>query len=46
VVVICDPRVRRRRYGRVFLQSLPPMPVTTDLAEVEDFLATRDRVMA
>jgi ATP-dependent DNA helicase DinG len=46
VVVICDPRVHRRHYGRVFLQSLPPMPVTMDLAEVEDFLATCERAVA
>jgi ATP-dependent DNA helicase DinG len=28
VVVICDPRLTRRAYGRIFLASLPPMPVT------------------
>ncbi len=38
VVVICDPRVTGKSYGRVFLQSLPPMPVTRDLAEVLSFL--------
>lgn len=39
VVMLCDPRVQSRSYGRVFLRSLPPMPVIRELAEVEDFLA-------
>ena len=38
VVVICDPRVRGRSYGRVFLESLPPMPVTSELDDVLAFL--------
>jgi ATP-dependent DNA helicase DinG len=32
VVVICDPRLSERGYGRVFLASLPPMAVTRALA--------------
>lgn len=28
VVVICDPRLTRRAYGRIFRASLPPMAVT------------------
>jgi ATP-dependent DNA helicase DinG len=28
VVVICDPRMTRRAYGRIFRSSLPPMSVT------------------
>ena len=31
VVMICDPRLRGRSYGRVFLSSLPPMAQTRDL---------------
>ena len=30
VVVICDPRMVGRSYGRVFLAALPPMTVTRD----------------
>ncbi len=37
VVVICDPRVVGRSYGRVFLGSLPAMPVTRRLADVLTF---------
>jgi ATP-dependent DNA helicase DinG len=28
VVVICDPRMSERSYGRIFRTSLPPMPIT------------------
>ena len=42
VVVVCDPRLSSRGYGRVFLESLPPMPLTTDIDEVTKFFARRD----
>lgn len=38
VLVICDPRLRSRNYGKAFLENLPPMPTTHELAEVEAFL--------
>jgi ATP-dependent DNA helicase DinG len=38
VVVICDPRMLARSYGRVFLAALPPMTVTQDPDEVRRFL--------
>ena len=38
VVVICDPRMRGRGYGRVFLAALPPMSVTQDADEARRFL--------
>jgi ATP-dependent DNA helicase DinG len=41
VVVLCDPRLRTRGYGRIFLDSLPPMPRTSNLDEVMIFLETR-----
>ena len=37
VLAILDPRLRTMAYGRRFLQSLPPAPVTHDLAAVEQF---------
>jgi ATP-dependent DNA helicase DinG len=37
-VVICDPRMLGRSYGRVFLAALPPMTVTQDPDEVRRFL--------
>ena len=39
VVVICDPRMTGRSYGRSFLAALPPMTVTQEAAEVRRFLA-------
>lgn len=41
VVVLCDPRLRTRGYGRIFLDSLPPMPRTNRLEDVTTFLRTR-----
>ena len=38
VLVICDPRIRTRSYGRVFRDSLPPMRQAASQAEVEEFL--------
>ena len=39
VLMLLDPRLQRQRYGRVFLESLPPYRVTKDIAEVERFFA-------
>jgi len=36
-LVVCDPRIRTKSYGRVFLDSLPPMKQAVDRAEVEAF---------
>ena len=38
VVVICDPRLKSKSYGRVFHASLPPLRVTRDGDEVRRFL--------
>ena len=38
VMVLCDPRLTGKPYGRVFRESLPPMRPTRDLGEVQDFL--------
>jgi ATP-dependent DNA helicase DinG len=37
VLMLLDPRIQRQRYGRVFLESLPPYRITQDIAAVEDF---------
>jgi ATP-dependent DNA helicase DinG len=37
VLAILDPRLRTMGYGRRFLSSLPPAPVTQDLGAVERF---------
>ena len=38
VVVLADPRVRTKGYGRAFLASLPPMTVVEDPGEAVRFL--------
>ncbi|MEP7313317.1 MAG: ATP-dependent DNA helicase, partial [Pseudomonadota bacterium] len=38
VVVICDPRLTSRSYGRILLASLPPLRVSRELPEVSRFL--------
>lgn len=37
VLALLDPRLRSKGYGRRFLASLPPAPVTHDLTEVDRF---------
>lgn len=47
VLVLCDPRLLQKGYGKVFVESLPPMPLTRDLADVERFFrAAADSVEA
>ena len=37
VLVLCDPRLVGKSYGRVFLESLPPLPRTRAVADVQAF---------
>ncbi|OOZ37753.1 ATP-dependent DNA helicase [Solemya velesiana gill symbiont] len=37
VLVICDPRLLKRGYGHTFLDSMPPMARTRDIADVQRF---------
>ena len=39
VVVLCDPRLKTKGYGRLFIQSLPPMPQTISIDDVRQFFA-------
>ncbi len=39
VLVLCDPRLTSRSYGRVFLDSLPPFRRTRTLDDVQAFFA-------
>ena len=39
VLAVLDPRLTRKAYGRRFLASLPPAPVTDDLRVVARFLS-------
>lgn len=42
VVMICDPRIQTKSYGRVFLRSLPAMPVVRDFAAVREFFCDQE----
>lgn len=37
VLVLLDPRLANKRYGKIFLDSLPNYRVTPEISEVEDF---------
>jgi len=39
VLGLCDPRLRSKSYGRVFLNSLPRMPRTHDVDAIHEFFA-------
>lgn len=39
VLMIGDPRLTTKQYGKVFLQSLPDLPVTHEVADVKTFFA-------
>lgn len=38
VLAVLDPRLRTKAYGRQFLDSLPPAPITTDLDVLGQFV--------
>ena len=42
VIVLCDPRVRSKGYGKTFLASLDPMPSTGSLDDVARFYARHE----
>ncbi|MDI1301086.1 MAG: ATP-dependent DNA helicase [bacterium] len=44
VLMICDPRLVGRPYGKLFLQSLPPMRRTRSLSEVQEFFTLIDSI--
>jgi ATP-dependent DNA helicase DinG len=37
VLMLLDPRIQRQRYGRIFLDSLPPYRLTQEISDVEQF---------
>ncbi|HTA86301.1 MAG TPA: ATP-dependent DNA helicase [Silvibacterium sp.] len=41
VLMLLDPRIQRQRYGRVFIESLPPYRITQDITAVEAFFASK-----
>jgi ATP-dependent DNA helicase DinG len=45
VLAVLDPRLRHMAYGRRFLESMPPAPVTDDLAVVARFFGEHKTVV-
>jgi ATP-dependent DNA helicase DinG len=42
VIVLCDPRIRTKHYGKMFLEALQPMPVTDTVDDVEAFFSRHE----
>lgn len=42
VIVLCDPRITGKSYGRMFLQSFEPMPLTSSIEEAKSFLRAHE----
>lgn len=42
VLMICDPRLMTKSYGKKFLSSLPPMPLSRDQQDAIDFFQRRE----
>ncbi len=45
VLMICDPRLLSRSYGRLFLRSLPSIPGTRLLSDVASFMQSQAEAM-
>jgi ATP-dependent DNA helicase DinG len=43
VLMLLDPRIQRQRYGRTFLESLPPYRLTQSIEDVEAFFAPSEQ---
>jgi ATP-dependent DNA helicase DinG len=43
ILSILDVRIRTSRYGRQFIASLPDIPITGDLADIDRFFNRREK---
>jgi ATP-dependent DNA helicase DinG len=46
VIVLCDPRISTKNYGRKFLQCFDPMPSTDSIEDVKEFLEAHEKKSA
>lgn len=46
VLMLCDPRLLSKGYGKTFLQSLPNMPRTREIEDVQTFFTPTDQASA
>jgi ATP-dependent DNA helicase DinG len=42
VLMLCDPRLKSKPYGKIFLKNLPDMEVTSELSDVEQFFSAME----
>ena len=42
VLMLCDPRIITKSYGKVFLHNLPPMALTRSLEDVKEFFGREE----
>ena len=45
VVILCDPRIVKKNYGKVFLDCLRPMPTTDSATKVKRFLESHEAAL-
>jgi ATP-dependent DNA helicase DinG len=45
LLVLCDPRLLNKPYGKQFLRSLPAMPITQSIDDVAYFFEDQDGVV-
>lgn len=43
VLMVCDPRLLKRSYGQMFLDSVPPMKRTRDIVDVQAFFQQKSQ---
>jgi ATP-dependent DNA helicase DinG len=43
VLMVCDPRLLKRSYGQMFLDSVPAMQRSRDIADVQRFFAVEEK---
>ena len=42
ILLLCDPRLLKRSYGQIFLDSVPPMKRTRDIEDVKKFFRNQE----
>ena len=43
VLMVCDPRLLKKGYGQIFLNSVPPMRRSREIADVVEFFKEEEK---
>jgi ATP-dependent DNA helicase DinG len=46
LIVLCDPRIQSKSYGKVFLRCLDPIRSTDSLSEIQQFMRSHEAALA